>query len=798
MFWWSELELPDVDGTITLPPVNLAYSMIMNRTSRRAFRLVPIALSSILGAGWLTFTVAEAASTRVPASQSADGQWGDELVAAAERGDSDRLKQLLAVAPAQLDASDVARLRSRVEGLASHRADASKTNAQELATREAALAKHQSEGKLIDAMVDAANVHELASPDQWTEFASAVSMQTLISSTEQAALAAEADGDLLYAQELTFRLKGLAENLEDKALTSALEAKLRDLNTRVGLIAKYAPREFYELRMNVLRRLEPDREIDPYNELFADEWKEVLKDASPQLLLKALKTAADSHITDTGWQPLIEGGLEAMRGLAQSEQLAENFDGLKDPERVAAFLSAVDRIAARKGDSPAGARDAIVEILSENERTLQLPQELVVLEFGDGATANLSEDFGDDYSSIIWPEALRRFRQQMEGDFVGVGVLIRYDDKHEIMVVNPLEGSPAARAGVRPGDRIVKVDGNSTAGWSLNKAVENITGPAGDPVRVELRREDTDEPITVKLVRQSIPMQSVNGWWKRMLDESGSPVWDWYADPDAGIGYTRITSFNDDTVRDFVQAVESMRAERPLRGLIVDLRGNPGGLLPAAAGFANLFIKRGPLVSIEDRNGKKVDELHANPSRARYAGMPLVVLVNGESASASEIVSGALQAYDAAIVVGTRSFGKGSVQTVQPVTDGRTTGAVKVTTQYYVLPPEPGAERGRWVHKRAGKEQWGVEPDIEVSLSPSDVRDSVMLRTAADFIDAGAMDLPTVDNRPNVDDLVSKGVDPQVEMAVLLLESKILAEAGSSRVADRRRSRTDSATPVSR
>ncbi len=772
--------------------------MTMNFRSRRALRLLPVALSTVLSTGILWLAAADAATTPSVFPQAGEGQWGDELVAAAERGDAERLRQLLAVAPAQLDAADIARLRTRAEGLAAHRADSSKTNAEELASREADLAKHQAEGKLIEALVDVANVHELASPEQWAAMASAVATQSLISATEQAAAAAEASGDLLYSQELTFRLKGLAENLGDKALTKALEAKLRDINTRVGLIAKYAPREFHGLRMNVLRRLEPEREVDPYNELFADEWKEVLKDASPQLLLKALKAAADSHITDSGWKPLIEGGLEAMRGLATSTQLAENFDGLKDPERVAAFLSAVDRIAARKGDSPAAARDAIVEILSESERTLKLPQELVVLEFGNGATANLSEDFGDDYSSIIWPEELRRFRQQMEGDFVGVGVLIRYDDKHEIMVVNPLEGSPAARAGVRPGDRIAKVDGNSTAGWSLNKAVENITGPAGEPVKVELRREDTEAPIVVTLVRQSIPMQSVNGWWKRQLDESGSPVWDWYADPEAGIGYTRVTSFNDDTVHDFVEAVEAMRNQRPLRGLIVDLRGNPGGLLPAAAGFANLFIKRGPLVSIEDRNGKKVDELHASPSRARYAGMPLVVLVNGESASASEIVSGALQAYDAAIVVGTRSFGKGSVQTVQPITDGRTTGAVKVTTQYYVLPPEPGAERGRWVHKRAGKEEWGVEPDIEVMLSPSDVRDSVALRAAADYIDAGAMDEPTVDRRPNVSDLVAKGVDPQVEMAVLLLESRILAEAGSSRVAVGGQSRVDSAAPVRR
>ncbi|MDA0802746.1 MAG: S41 family peptidase [Planctomycetota bacterium] len=755
---------------------------------------LPLAIALTL-AGFLGVVPAPAADpatalapgSLAPSSWAQDGteRWSDELVAAAQSRDIATLRRLLATAPSHLEDDDVARLQGRVTSLDRHRSRSSQANAEELAKRQADIQSNLKDAKLIDALVDAANVHELASQEQWAAFIATESYSQLEAKAAVDAQVAAAEGDLLYAQELTFRLKSLAEDRGDKERVKVLEAELREITSRVALIAKYAPHAFYDLRTRLLKRMEPGKAIEPYNELFADEWKEAIRDATPALLLRALRVAANSHITDTGWVPLIQGGLESMQSLAASGQLSETFPALNDPEKVAAFLSAIDRIAAREGSTFADARDAVVEILTANDRTIKLPEEVVVLEFGSGATSNLSEDFGDDYSDIIWPEQLRRFRQQMDGDFVGVGVLIRYDDKHEIMVVNPLEGSPAARAGVRPGDLIVNVNGESTAGWSLNKAVDHITGPAGKPVDLVLKREDVDEPVSVTLVRQSIPMQSVNGWWKSRLDEEGSPVWNWFVDPDAGIGYARVTSFNDDTVADFVKAVESMRAERPLRGLIVDLRGNPGGLLPAAAGFANLFVKRGPLVSIEDRAGKKVDELFANPSRARFAGLPLVVLVNGESASASEIVSGALQAYDAAIIVGTQTFGKGSVQTVQPVTDGSTAAAVKVTTQFYVLPPEPGAERGRWVHKRAGKEEWGVVPDVEVVLAPADSKAAGELRAKADFIDPGVLGELAEDTRPDVGDLVREGIDPQLEVAVLLLESRILAEAGSSRVAKR-------------
>ncbi|MGA1399619.1 MAG: S41 family peptidase, partial [Phycisphaerales bacterium] len=137
------------------------------------------------------------------------------------------------------------------------------------------------------------------------------------------------------------------------------------------------------------------------------------------------------------------------------------------------------------------------ELQLANQRTLELPEPVLFREFGDGSTDQLARRYEDQYTEIIWPERYRRFQQQVDGSFVGVGILIRHDDKRDIVVVNPLEGSPAWRGGVKPEDRIVEVDGSSTVGWSTNRAVDEITGPAGRPVTLTLRREGAEEPVDI-------------------------------------------------------------------------------------------------------------------------------------------------------------------------------------------------------------------------------------------------------------------------------------------------------------
>ena len=267
----------------------------------------------------------------------------------------------------------------------------------------------------------------------------------------------------------------------------------------------------------------------------------------------------------------------------------------------------------------------------------------------------------------------------------------------------------------------------------------------------------------------------MNGWWKKGLTDKGIPMWDWYVAPEFGIGYVRLSSFNDDSFDDFVTAIRQMRAERDLRGLVLDLRHNPGGLLKGAVDFSNAFIERGRLVAGQDRNGRQVWQMAADPSRATLKDLPLVVLVNQGSASASEIVSGALKAHDAAVVIGDRTFGKGSVQTVHPCGDQRADAQLKLTTQYYVIPPGVGETEARLVHKRPGSTDWGVNPDLVMKMMPAQIEKSLTLRQNADVIEEWK-DVADQKERPNVQELLVSGIDPQLELAVLILKAKTLKE----------------------
>ena len=220
-----------------------------------------------------------------------------------------------------------------------------------------------------------------------------------------------------------------------------------------------------------------------------------------------------------------------------------------------------------------------------------------------------------------------------------------------------------------------------------------------------------------------------------------------------------------------------MRSERKLNGLILDLRFNPGGLLKAAVDFSNAFVEDGKIVAGQDRMGRQVWQMKAQPQAAIYKDLPLVVIVNQGSASASEIVSGCLKAHDRAVVIGDRSFGKGSVQTVHPCGDGRAEAQLKLTTQYYILPPGPGETEPRLVHKRPGSTDWGVYPDLVVKMTPDQIEKSTMLRQNADVIEQKKTKADAEPKaRPNVEDLVTTGVDPQLELALLVLQARSLKE----------------------
>ena len=752
---------------------------------------VVLVLSS-LGLSSLSLADAQQSQTAEPVP-TVLSDWSTQVWDAAKADDLARVNVLLESIP-QGESPALLALKKSVQQRDNHLAENEATRLIDLAKRKADLAVVMAANDINMAMVHAVNLKFLMSPEDWRMWLDSEDGRAV----EEAATAeieqAMVQGDVLLAQEILFRQKALHDGA-DTVEYKRIDTKLDDLNRRVTLIAEFAPRELYRLRKVQLKRIEAnlkaegkeipvaDAEADEpeFNELFKDDWKERLNGITSKLVLMGLRQAASEHVTNAGWNPLLKGGLESVKLLLETPQLAENFPGLAEPAKVQALRAKLDtRLneidASKKKLGASDYQSLITDVLAANDDTVQIPKEVILREFGEGATAQLSKEYEDDYSEIIWPDNLRRFRQSIEGNFVGVGILIRHNDKRELIIVNPLEGSPASRAGIRPGDKIIAVDDQSTVGWTLNRSVDNITGPIGKPVKLTVQRNDVTEPIEFSIKRATIKMRSVNGWWKSQLDSKGTPRWDWWIDPISGIGYVRLTGFNEDSFDDFMDAIRQMRKERSLNGLILDLRGNPGGLLKSAVGFVNLFVPDGSVVSVQDLDGNMINNFMAEKTRSSLEGLPLVVLINGNSASASEIVSGSLQAHGAAVILGERSFGKGSVQTVQPLSDGANEAAVKVTIQYYVLPPLEGEAKGRLVHRRTSSKDWGVNPDIVVKITPPQAEKSGEMRLALDRLDEGEVNQVGMDLRPIVGDLLATGIDPQLETAVMILQARLAGD----------------------
>jgi carboxyl-terminal processing protease len=285
----------------------------------------------------------------------------------------------------------------------------------------------------------------------------------------------------------------------------------------------------------------------------------------------------------------------------------------------------------------------------------------------------------DPHCAYLPPSAFKALQDDTKGEFSGIGVVIT-TKKGMLTVVSPIDGTPAHRAGIKTGDVIYKVDGKATKDMTITEVVELIKGPRGTAVTITVLRKGGGKSMDFKLVRNLIPVESVR---HKMLKP--------------GYGYARIYNFTEKTVDDFRQALDEMETgESPFKGLVLDLRDNPGGLLPQAIAVSDLFVDQGVILSIKGRVARHNDVYNATANR-HERNYPVVVLINGGSASASEIVAGALQDHKRAIILGTPSFGKGSVQTVKPLRDG---SGIKFTIARYYTPS------GRSIQAK------GIEPDI--------------------------------------------------------------------------------------
>jgi len=317
----------------------------------------------------------------------------------------------------------------------------------------------------------------------------------------------------------------------------------------------------------------------------------------------------------------------------------------------------------------------------------------------------------DPYSNYISPDDLGQFKTNVDNQFGGIGIQVDIPREGHLVVISPIVGSPAYRAGMQAGDRIIEIEGETTAEIrSIDDAVKRLKGEPGTKVTITTFRPSTGKRRTFSLDREIVHVDTVLG--ERRKDDDS---WDFLLDHDKKIGYIRVSAFGRDTERDLTRALEELKREH-VRGLILDLRFNPGGLLTSAIGVSDLFVADGNIVSTAGRN--TTPRSWEAQKDGVFEDLPMVVLVNHYSASASEIVSACLQDHKRAVIIGERTWGKGSVQNVIELEGGRS--ALKLTTAAYKRPS------GKNIHKQANdkdSDEWGVSPNegFEIKLPDDEV-----------------------------------------------------------------------------
>lgn len=618
-------------------------------------------------------------------------------------------------------------------------------------------------------------------------------VQDVVLACDAAARSAEQRGDQLTSGELFVLLDLLMD------VKGTYKPDVRRLGQRQEMLRLYVPERLWELR-NARAKAASDKPLPPYNP-FGDDWKAKLASIDQTLVERTLAYTRQ-HVTQKPMTEIMIGGLENLRTMITTQDLGAVFPGLKDaPARAAmlAFLTEQEDALANGGEFDAGHVSRLLGQLGrKNTDTVKIAESALMHEFGAGAMSRL-----DEFSEIIWPDEVRRFQKATQGRFVGVGIQIEYDELQNIRVVSPIEGTPAQRAGIKPGDVISKVDGRSIFGLSLDQAVDVITGPESTNVVLTIDRPIDDPPatpatpaetpaadakqdakpdaakdagivkketLTFTLRRSMIKVVTVKGWKRQGAKED---AWNWYIDPANKIGYVRLTQFADTSSAELERAISEMKAGG-LNALVLDLRFNPGGLLDQAVRIGRKFVNvDGPIVRTQGPGKRLQESQWSEPAEASLSHIPVIVLVNQGSASASEIVSGCVSTYAHrgqldALVLGARSYGKGSVQNVWNVTPNC---IIKVTTAYYMLP------NNTIIHRLPGAEVWGIEPDLKVEMLPKQTSEAILARRNADVVplNKDGIDLDAKLPHPDPDDLLTKGTDLQLETAVLLLKARVLA-----------------------
>ena len=663
----------------------------------------------------------------------------------------------------------------------------------------------QDNGYRSYAVSAAAGAYLLA--DDKEEFRKQPWVQELIDESRTLGEAYEEKGEWLRAM----RVWGDLASIEE--LNPEWKAKLKGATRRVRLLAVYTPEILEELRDStqaerdaVDKLLADDRatekaaagdtQDDPtaedgeasdavaeapatqpadpsaaLDDSFRTDWHDAVAGVTIDMLRDALQDAQRFYVRPVEFQDMLLGGIDAALALATTPGLERAFPTLADAKAKARYIELLEAQYKAINEADAGSIDArrLVDLLNTlrmvNNQTVKVQEEVIVSEFADGALQTL-----DPFSNMIWPSQLAEFTKGTQGEFVGVGIQIRAEDNGDLRVVSPLPDSPAYEAGVQPNDVITHIDGKSAKGITDVQAVKSITGKPNTDVTLTIKSVD-GAVKDYTLTRRQINVVSVKGW-----KQLPGGKWDYFVDPEEKIAYLRLTNFQKTTSEELTAAVNQMK-DQGARAVILDLRYNPGGLLQSAVEVSDTFLGDGVVVSTK---GDRVPDIippsvHRAHEEKTDVDLPMVCLVNEYSASASEIVSGALKDHDRALIVGTRTFGKGSVQMLYRLGNGRgdPEALLKLTTAHYYLPS------GKNIHKEEFDTDWGVNPDVSVDMTPEQMRDAISARQSLDVLrEDGSVATVKVeeDGEPVQAEDALLDTDAQLSAALLLLRMQLAGE----------------------
>ncbi|AQQ70284.1 Carboxy-terminal processing protease CtpB precursor [Limihaloglobus sulfuriphilus] len=486
----------------------------------------------------------------------------------------------------------------------------------------------------------------------------------------------------------------------------------------------------------------------------------------PAMFVRAVKALEQVYITTMDFREMAVKGIERCKMLAEVLNFEDEDITISiDKAQIARWSVRLDEIS-NEVNSLQFSYDcnSMIEtfgkVLESNMQTAQIPQQVVIARFTEAALNTL-----DPYTTLVWPWEVQEFQKNMTQKFSGIGVEISMDTG-KIKINSLIPDTPAYATGLDAGDYIVKINGETTENMTINCAVKYITGPSGTEVTLTIEDGKTRKKRDVTITRKTIDVPTVRGWQR---EDNGN--WNYMIEPETGIGYIRLTGFTSNTAEGMKEAIELID-QNGMEAIILDLRGNPGGYLQTAGDIVDYFVDEGTIVSTRPRVGFP-DKLTAD--KKANITCPLVVLIDGGSASASEIVSGALQdpVYRRAVIVGEQSYGKGSVQTIMDYPGG---GAqLKYTMAYYYLPSNTKV-KNRFEAEKQNTKDWGIIPDVQIELKGFEFEDYFETQKDNNVLVQAGKDHSEIKRRSEEETIKS---DPQLAAGIVVAKTLLTEkEAG--------------------